>query len=124
MKNFGRSKHLEKEGPDPNEQDNVMLIRTRVSRIYFLKKFFDYPVTLKLQTLKNMGLIRTTKVAFSYLRTIIFKKKEKSLEDFYINRFGKKLYSMFFENYTKNLWGRHPSEYLRNGELKELKAYL
>ena len=32
------------------------------------------------------------------------------MEDFYINRFGQKLYAMFFENYTENLWGRHPSE--------------
>ena len=38
------------------------------------------------------------------------KKEEYSLENFYINRFGKKLYSMFFENYTEKLWGRHPKE--------------
>lgn len=38
------------------------------------------------------------------------KRSENSLEDFYINRFGRKLYSMFFEYYTENLWGRHPSE--------------
>lgn len=110
MRNFGRSKPLEKEGPAPNEQDNVMLVRTRVSRIYFLKKFFDYPITLKLQTLKNIGIIRTIKVGFSYLKAIIFKKKENSLEDFYINRFGKELYNMFFKNYTERLWGRKSTD--------------
>ena len=110
MKNFGRTKPLEKGGPNPNEQDDVMLTRTRVSRIYFLKKFFDYPVTLKWQTLKNMGFIRTIKVGFSYLKAVVFKRKEKSLEDFFINRFGKELYNMFFKNYTERLWGRKATD--------------
>lgn len=57
-----------------------------------------------------MGFGTTIVVGFSYLKTVFHKREEKSLEDFYINRFGKKLYSMFFENYTENLWGRHPSE--------------
>ena len=57
-----------------------------------------------------MGFVTTILVGFSYLKSVIFKRKEKSLEDFYINRFGKKLYSMFFENYTENLWGRHPRD--------------
>lgn len=97
-------------GPNPEIEDRVMLTRRRVSRIYFRQRFFDYPVTLKMETLKNMGLWTTIVVGFSYLKSCVFKRKEKSLEDFYINRFGKKLYSMFFENYTENLWGRHPSE--------------
>lgn len=97
-------------GPDPEKEDRVMLTRHRVSRIYFNKKFFDYPISLKMDTLKNMGFITTMKVGFSYLKSAIFKKKEDSLENFYINRFGRKLYSMFFEYYTENLWGRHPSE--------------
>ena len=110
MKNYGRAKPLEPNGLDPKVQDDVMLVRTRVSRIYFLKKFFDYPVTLKLQTLKNMGFIRTIKVGFSYLKAVVFKRKEKSLEDFFINRFGKELYKMFFKNYTERLWGRKASD--------------
>lgn len=105
-----RAKKLNAGGPNPNTEDGVMLIRTRVSRIYFLKKFFDYPVSLKWKTLKNMGLLRTIKVGFSYLKAIIFKRKENSLEDFYINRFGEELYKMFFKNYTKRLWGRKASE--------------
>ncbi len=107
---LGREKKLSENGPDPEKEDNVMLIRTRVSRIYYLKKFFDYPISLKLQTFTNMGLFRTIKAGFSYLKAKIMKKKEDSLENFYINRFGKALYSMFFEKYTEKLWGRHPSE--------------
>ena len=97
-------------GPDPEKTDQVMLRRNRLSRIFFNSKFFDYPVSLKWETIKNMGLWTTVVVGFSYLKTLVYKRKENSLEDFYINRFGKKLYSMFFENYTENLWGRHPSE--------------
>ena len=97
-------------GPDPEKEDRVMLRRNRLSRIFFNSKFFDYPVSLKFDTIKNMGLGTTIIVGFSYIKSVVFKREEKSLEDFYINRFGKKLYSMFFENYTENLWGRHPSE--------------
>jgi len=105
-----REKPLKSGGPNPEKEDKVMLVRTRVSRIYYLKKFFDYPISLKLQTFTNMGLFRTIKAGFSYLKTIFVKKKEDSLENFYINRFGKVLYSMFFEKYTEKLWGRHPKE--------------
>ena len=107
---LGREKPLVEGGPDPEKEDNVMLIRHRVSRIYYLKKFFDYPISMKPETFKNMGFGRTVKAGFSYLKSIFVKKPETSLENFYINRFGKVLYSMFFEKYTEKLWGRHPSE--------------
>ena len=97
-------------GPDPEKEDRVMLNRNRVSRIYFNNKFFDYPISFKLETFKNMGLGTTILVGFSYLKACFHKRPEQSLEDFYINRFGYRLYSMFFENYTENLWGRNPSE--------------
>ena len=97
-------------GPDPEQTDRVMLRRNRVSRIFFERKFYDYPISLKPETFKNMGLGTTMVAGFSYIKACMFKRKENSLEDFYINRFGKKLYSMFFEHYTENLWGRHPSQ--------------
>ncbi|MEE0676074.1 MAG: NAD(P)-binding protein, partial [Ruminococcus sp.] len=107
---LGRESTVCEGGPDPEKTDRVMLRRNRLSRIFFNSKFFDYPISLKFDTIKNMGFGTTIVVGFSYLKSAIFKRKENSLEDFYINRFGKKLYSMFFENYTENLWGRHPSE--------------
>jgi len=82
-----------------------MLLRPRVSRIFYLRKFFDYPISLKPQTFRNMGLGRTMKAGFGYLGSMLHKRKENSLEDFYINRFGKPLYEMFFEDYTEKLWG-------------------
>ena len=105
-----REKPLVLGGPDPEKDDNVMLIRERISRIYYLEKFFDYPISMKFATFKNMGLWRTVKAGFSYLYSCFHKLPETSLENFYINRFGRVLYSMFFEGYTEKLWGRHPSE--------------
>ena len=107
---LNRRATLTEGGPDPEKEDRVMLRRNRVSRIFFNGKFFDYPITLKAETFKNMGLGTTVVAGFSYIKSALFKREEKSLEDFYINRFGRKLYSMFFEHYTENLWGRHPSE--------------
>ncbi len=109
-KKLGKQKKLQEGGPDPEKEDNVMLIRNRVSRIFYLKKFFDYPISMKKETFTNMGFSRTIKSGFSYLKSIVIKKKEDSLENFYINRFGKVLYSMFFEKYTEKVWGRHPSK--------------
>lgn len=94
---------------DPEATDRVMLGRRRVSRIYYLRRFFDYPISLSWQTLSNMGLGRTFAAGMGYIASMIHKRPEKSLEDFYINRFGKKLYSMFFEDYTEKVWGLHPS---------------
>jgi protoporphyrinogen oxidase len=94
---------------DPEKTDCVMLIRQRFSRIFYLRKFFDYPISLKPATFINMGFIRTIKAGFGYVWANIRKRKETSLENFYINRFGKPLYKMFFENYTEKVWGVHPS---------------
>lgn len=97
-------------GPDPETTDRVMLMRNRVSRIYYQHHFFDYPISLKWATLKTMGLRTTMRVGFSYLHSVFHKLPVTSLENFYINSFGRKLYSMFFEGYTEKLWGRHPRE--------------
>ena len=109
-KQLGRTKPLTEGGPDPEQEDVVMLVRDRVSRIYYRKHFFDYPISMSMSTIKNMGFLTTMAAGFSYLKAAMFKKPETSLENFYINRFGKKLYSMFFEGYTEKLWGRHPRE--------------
>ena len=102
------NKVLADKGPNPEKEDKVFLIRNRVSRIYYSKKFFDYPVNLSFNTIKNLGLIKTIESGFSYLKSLFIKRKETNLENFYINRFGKKLYSIFFEGYTEKLWGRNP----------------
>ncbi len=94
---------------DPQTDDLVMLVRPRKSRIYFLRKFFDYPIKLTPDTLAKLGLVRTFRVGMSYLKARFFQRTpEKSLEDFIVNRFGKELYGLFFESYTEKVWGIHP----------------
>lgn len=107
---LGRTHELTPGGPDPERTDKVMLKRHRVSRIFWNRHFLDYPVTLNANTLKAMGPRITLEAGFSYLKSAVHKLPEDNLENFYINRFGRKLYSMFFEDYTTKLWGRHPSQ--------------
>jgi protoporphyrinogen oxidase len=107
---LGTKKDFSPNGPDPETSDGVMLIRDRVSRIFYRNRFFDYPIALKPATLLNMGLLNTLKSGCSYVFSALKKRPEHSLEDFYINRFGKQLYRMFFEDYTEKVWGIHPAE--------------
>lgn len=105
---LGKSAHLSPNGPDPETEDRVMLTRQRVSRIYFGGSFYDYPISLKWSTIRSMGFWTTIRAGFSYLAACLRKLPETSLENFYINRFGRVLYGMFFESYTEKVWGRHP----------------
>jgi protoporphyrinogen oxidase len=107
LKYQGKNRELvgNKNGVDPNKTDEVMLIRSRLSRIYYLKKFFNYPVTLESSTIKNLGLSRMGKIGLSYIKARMFPLEEKSLEDFYVNRFGRELYNTFFRDYTEKVWG-------------------
>jgi len=92
--------------PDPATEDMVMLVRQRRSRIYFLRRFFDYPISLKAATFRDLGLRRTLRCGFSYLCSALLpRRNEKSLEDFLINRFGRQLYLTFFKSYTEKVWG-------------------
>jgi protoporphyrinogen oxidase len=103
-------KEFARKGPDPEKEDRTMLLRRRVSRIFFLRKFFDYPISMKKETFLNMGFVRMMRAGFGYLWACVHKLPETSLENFYINRFGRPLYEMFFEDYTTKVWGVHPSQ--------------
>ncbi len=105
---LGVEKELTEGGPDPEVEDKVFLVRNRISRIFFLRKFFDYPIKIKWATFKNMGFKRTVKAGFGYIKSSFVKLPEDNLANFYINRFGKPLYEMFFEDYTEKLWGVNP----------------
>jgi protoporphyrinogen oxidase len=83
-----------------------MMLRPRLSRILYLRKFFDYPVSLNSNTIKGLGIWRMAKIGTSYLKSCLFQvKPEKSLQDFMLNRFGKELYKTFFKDYTEKVWG-------------------
>ncbi len=103
----GRQRDLpEAAAHDPQTEDLVMLVRQRKSRIYFLRRFFDYPISLTAATFRNLGLVRTLRCGVSYLRSALLpRREERTLEDFIINRFGKQLYLTFFKSYTEKVWG-------------------
>jgi len=96
---------------DPDNIDEVMLVRKRLSRIYYKRKLFNYPISLNFTTLIDLGIISVIKILLSYLKVRLFPiKNESSLEDFFINRFGKELYKTFFRDYTEKVWGIPCSE--------------
>lgn len=102
----GSDKIIRNPAPDPRKEDKVMLKRTRLTRIFFMRKFFAYPVSLNYKTLSNLGIKKTIKIGLSYIKTALRHiEPEKSLEDFFINRFGMELYSTFFKDYTEKVWG-------------------
>jgi protoporphyrinogen oxidase len=92
--------------PDPECVDQVMLHRSRVSRIFFGRRFFKYPITLEVETLRNLGPVRVVRIGISYvLNRLRPARQERSLEEFFINRFGPELYRTFFRDYTEKVWG-------------------
>jgi protoporphyrinogen oxidase len=96
---------------DPLMSDSVMLLRPRKSRIYYLRRFFEYPISLSKDTLLKLGLWRTCKIAGSYLRSSLFPiRPEETLEQFFVNRFGRELYRTFFQSYTEKVWGQKCSQ--------------
>jgi protoporphyrinogen oxidase len=97
---------LPAESADPTKTDRVMLVRPRKSRIYFLRRFFEYPIKLTPDTLKKLGLFRTAKIGVSYMRSMSRPiTPERNLEQFLTNRFGRELYLTFFKSYTEKVWG-------------------
>jgi protoporphyrinogen oxidase len=91
---------------EADRHDDIMLVRSRKSRIYFLRKFFNYPIQLSADTLRNLGAVRTMRIGLSYLCASLFPTSNpQNLEEFFINRFGRELYLTFFKSYTEKVWG-------------------
>lgn len=91
---------------DSATTDEVMLVRPRKSRIYYLRKFFDYPLKPNWRTIRNLGPLRIAKILVSYGKSRLLPiRPELTLEQFFINRFGRELYETFFKSYTEKVWG-------------------
>jgi protoporphyrinogen oxidase len=102
----GQSRELPLECSNPTSPDAVMLVRQRLSRIFYRRRFFDYPLSLTAATLKNLGIAEALQIGLSYGRAqLSLRTPEVSLEDFFINRFGSRLYNTFFKEYTEKVWG-------------------
>ena len=105
-RDIGSLKTKKYPAPDPEMVDEVMLNRNRLSRIFFIRKFFNYPLSLNYNIFSNLGIKRTVKIGLSYIKTSFSQiNPEESLEDFFINRFGVELYRTFFKDYTEKVWG-------------------
>ncbi|HKK64188.1 MAG TPA: FAD-dependent oxidoreductase [Bacteroidales bacterium] len=78
---------------------------SRQTRIYYNNRFFEYPLKLG-NVLKNLSIITITQILWHYIIQLMFPiKNPKNFEEWVTNRFGKKLYGIFFKNYTEKLWG-------------------
>ena len=79
--------------------------RPRMSRIFYGGKFYSYPLRA-FEALLNLGIFTSTLCMASYAKAKVFPRKEvKSFEDWVVNQFGHKLYSIFFKTYTEKVWG-------------------
>lgn len=86
--------------------DAVMLVRNRLSRIYWGGKFFDYPLKPGLGMAAKLGPVKCLRLGASYMQSSLRPiTPERTLEDFFINRFGRQLYLTFFKEYTEKVWG-------------------
>lgn len=88
----------------PFDKDK-MLQRNRKSHIFWENKFVEYPIKINIELFEKIGLYESINTILSYIKTHNKYKKVDTMEKFYINRFGEKLYKKFFENYTYKLWG-------------------
>lgn len=88
------------------DKTGEMMLRPRKSRIYYHKKFFDYPLRISLKTFRSLGIIKTLKIIATGVYAKIFPvRPESNLADFFRNQFGTELYHTFFRDYTEKVWG-------------------
>src|SRR4051794_25567482 len=90
--------------------DDEFLLRPRMSRIYWNGKFLDYPLN-GTDVIKKLGPVELTRATASYLRATLKRKGgEETLEEWVSNRFGKRLFDLFFKSYNEKVWGVPASE--------------
>jgi protoporphyrinogen oxidase len=82
-----------------------LITRRRLSRIYYDRKFFDYPLR-PVDALRKLGPVRAARILASYLKARAAPiHPEASFEDWVVNRFGRELFEIFFKTYTEKVWG-------------------
>jgi protoporphyrinogen oxidase len=81
------------------------LLRSRLSRIHYRGRFFHYPLR-PLNALAGLGVVESAHVLGSYVHARMFPSRtETSFEQWVVNRFGRRLFEIFFETYTEKVWG-------------------
>src|SRR5256714_1630686 len=87
-----------------------LLLRPRLSRIYWNGRFLDYPLTAR-EVIRKLGPVELARSLGSYaVATLSPRQREDTLEDWISNRFGKRLFELFFRTYTEKVWGVPASE--------------
>jgi protoporphyrinogen oxidase len=100
---FSKSKEVEDFWTEILPED--MLNRPRSSRIYYRGKFFSYPLRAG-DALRKLGLFESIRCVLSYVKARLFPVADPvSFEDWVTNKFGKRLFSIFFKTYTEKVWG-------------------
>jgi protoporphyrinogen oxidase len=124
IKYHGQERHLNYRFNSIDDNNDLrFIVRNRLSRIYFLRKFFNYPINLSFETMKNLGIIRMFRIGYTYLLIKIKPiNPEITLEDFFINRFGKELYLAFFKDYTEKVWGFKCNEISKDWGAQRVKG--
>jgi len=81
------------------------LLRPRLSRIYYRERFFDYPLKAA-NALAGLGPVEAFLIGLSYTKARLFPHAEETnFEQWVANRFGERLYQIFFKTYTEKVWG-------------------
>lgn len=119
---LGRPAALNPEGPDPQEEDEALLLRRHISHVFYGGRLFDEPIRLSRKTVRQLGLRTTLKIWLSYGWARVLKKQETSLENVYINRFGKVMYSMFFKGMIEKMWGCPASKIPADASARRIKG--
>jgi protoporphyrinogen oxidase len=102
--------------------EKKFLRRSRLSRIYYNKRFFYYPIKA-FNALWGLGVWNSTLTMASYVKAQMFPSKtEKSFEDWVSNRFGKRLFNIFFKTYTEKVWGIPCSEISADWAAQRIKG--
>ena len=94
----------------------------RMSRIYYRRKFFDYPLKPR-NALSNLGIVTSTACVLSYAWARMFPRRpEHSFEDWVTNRFGSRLFRIFFKTYTEKIWGISTAELSADWAAQRIKG--
>ncbi|MFI5301880.1 MAG: NAD(P)/FAD-dependent oxidoreductase, partial [Polyangiales bacterium] len=87
-----------------------MITRPRLSRIYYDRKFFAYPLR-PIEALKGLGVIEAARIITSYGKARWAPiAAPRSFEEWVTNQFGKRLFEIFFKSYTEKVWGMKCTE--------------
>ncbi|MGE3819221.1 MAG: NAD(P)/FAD-dependent oxidoreductase [Isosphaeraceae bacterium] len=99
-----------------------LITRSRLSRIYYDRKFFDYPLR-PLNAFTKLGPFTSAAILASYLKARALPiSPERSFEDWVVNRFGRLLFDIFFKTYTEKVWGMPTSEISADWAAQRIKG--